>query len=153
MRLFELTRTDLIFPELDAPDRVTLLRDLARRIVAQGVLSDSDSLFSNLWEREELGSTGIGSGVAVPHCKMNRLNDVILAVALHRRGIDFGASDGLPVHLFFCIVSPKRAPAAHLQCLAAISRWVKSAERVGELLRQNDPTTILRLLAEGEEAM
>lgn len=153
MRLSELTHPGLVFPDLDAPDRVALLRDLARRIVEQGVLDDGDALFSSLWEREELASTGIGSGVAVPHCKMDRVDEVVLVIAFHRRGIDFGAPDAQPVHLFFCIVSPTRAPAAHLQCLAAISRWVKSEDRIEALLRHDDPTIILRLLAEGEEAM
>ena len=153
MQLAALTRPGLIFPDLDAPDRATLLRALANRLFEQGAVADSSTLFAKLWEREELGSTAIGGGVAIPHCKVDRLDEVVMAVAVASRGIDFGALDGETVRLFFCIVSPSKRPAAHLQCLAAISRWVKADPRnVERLMALDDPQAIYTLLAEFDGA-
>lgn len=146
MELASLTNSELILPQLDSSDRSSLLRALSRHIVEKGYLADADKLFDRLLEREQLGSTGVGSGVAIPHCKMNGLDRVVLAVGSTRDGVDFGAIDGVPVRLFFLVVSPTSSPAAHLQCLAAISKWVKVEDHVESLLALTDPEEILNQL-------
>ena len=148
MHLDALTGPDLVFVDLPCFDRATLLRVLADRLVEAGRFSDANDLYGRLWEREQLGSTGIGSGVAVPHCKMPGLDEVVLAVALMRKGVEFEAVDNQPVHLVFLVVSPAEKPAAHLQCLAAISRWVKADDHVSKILEIEDPPAILDLLRE-----
>lgn len=148
MQLESLTSPELIFPQLSCPDRTSLLRTLSRRVVEHGYLTDADELYDRLVEREALGSTGVGSGVAIPHCKMNGLDRVVMAVALLKKGIDFGAADGLPVRLFFLVVSPSHSPAAHLQCLAAISKWVKVDDHVDSLLKLEDSRAIFERLRE-----
>lgn len=146
MSLDELTRVDLIFPEVPGLDSHTVLRALADRIAAKGLVDDPDTLYRGLCEREELGSTGVGSGVAIPHCKMEDLDEVVLAVGITRRAIDFGAVDGKPVRLFFVVVSPADRPASHLQTLAAISRWVKAGHHIEQIAHSSDPAEILDLL-------
>jgi len=143
-----LTDPHLIFPGLAATDAAGLLREIAGRLAAAGVVGDSETLFQRLWEREQLGSTAIGRGIAIPHCKLDGLAHVALAVGLAPGGVDFGAADGQPVRLFFVVVSPSRSPAEHLQSLAAISRWVKTDGRVERLLGLRDPGEILDLLRE-----
>jgi fructose-specific phosphotransferase system IIA component len=152
MRLDSLTDPGLIFPALDSEDAPDLLRTLARKIAEHGVVRDAHELFERLWEREQLGSTGIGSGIAIPHCKVQRLDRVVMAIAVAEEGIDFAAVDEQPVRLFFCVVSPNAAPAAHLQCLAAISRWIKANDHAQRILELQDPEAIYRLLAEEPEA-
>ncbi|MEM6453821.1 MAG: PTS sugar transporter subunit IIA [Acidobacteriota bacterium] len=145
MQLDTLTRPALILPDLKASDRATVLRLLAEGIVDAGALDDANALYRKLDERESLGSTGIGGGVAIPHCKVDGLDDVVLAVGMTRNrdvGVDFDAVDGQPVHLFFVIVSPAKAPAAHLQCLAAISKWVKTPGNVDAVLALDEPDAI-----------
>lgn len=149
MELASLTSPELIFPRLDCPDRTSLLRTLAERVAANSPVHDSRRLYELLVEREDVASTGVGNGVAIPHCKMNRLDRVILALGLTEKGIDFGAVDGEPVRLFFLVVSPDNTPAAHLQCLAAISKWVRDADRVTALLEIDDPQAIHDRLREG----
>ncbi len=151
MRLASLTESGLIFPELPSVDRSTLLRILADRIVERGLFSDAAGLYDKLWEREQLGSTGIGSGIAVPHCKVDGIDKVVLAIGLLQQGIDFGAIDHKPVRLFFLVISPNNAPAAHLQCLAAISKWVKARDHVERVLALADPDSIYELLEEGND--
>ncbi|HET9769165.1 MAG TPA: PTS sugar transporter subunit IIA [Thermoanaerobaculia bacterium] len=143
-----LTDPHLIFPGLAAADAAGVLRELADRLARGGVVADPETLFQRLWEREQLGSTAIGRGIAIPHCKLDGLEHVVLAVGLAPAGVDFGAADGQPVRLFFVVVSPSRSPAEHLQSLAAISRWVKTDGRVERLLGLQDPDAILDLLRE-----
>ncbi len=142
MELASLTAPELIFPQLDCSDGPHLLRLLSQRIAEQGYVGDADLLYDRLLEREQLGSTGVGSGVAIPHCKMNGLDRVVVAIGLVEKGFDFGAVDQQPVHLFFVVVSPSDSPAAHLQCLAAISKWVKVESHVRGLLGLRDPQAI-----------
>lgn len=146
MQLATLTSPELIFPQLDGLDRASLLRGLARRITEQRLLGDAEALYQKLMEREELASTGIGDGVAIPHCKMDGLAGVVLAIARIERGIEFGARDHKPVQLFFCVVSPSSEPAAHLQCLAAISSWLQVKQHGKELLALKDADAMYRLL-------
>lgn len=148
MRLDSLTEPDLIFPDLDAAGRDGALRTLADRLARHHGMVEADDLYDKLLEREQLGSTGVGSGVAIPHCKLEGLDEVVLAIGISRKGVDFGAIDTQPVRLFFVVVSPTGTPAAHLQVLAAISRWLKKDSHVSRLLALQDRRKIYALLEE-----
>lgn len=147
MELYALTEPDLIFPGMSAFDTPSVLRGFAERLAAAGRVPDADKLYEALWEREQLGSTGIGEGVAVPHCKLAKLDQVILAIGHVPKGIEFGAVDGKPVQLFFCVVSPESQPAAHLQCLQAISTWLKQSDESRQILEMDDAGAIYEFLA------
>ncbi len=148
MHLKALTHPGLVFADLACFDRLTLFKTLAEGLVRAGHFSDADELYDKLWEREQLGSTGIGAGVAVPHCKMAGSSEVVVAVALLRDGVEFGAVDDQPVRLVFLVVSPEDQPAAHLHCLAAISKWIKADNHVERILEAEDPSSIYGMLSE-----
>ena len=148
MQLKSLTHPELVFADLPCLDRPALFRTLVDRLVSSGHFSDADELYDRLWEREKLGSTGIGAGVAVPHCKMAGTSEVVVAVAVLRECVDFGAVDDQPVRLIFLVVSPEDQPAAHLHCLAAISKWIKADHHVERILEADDPASIYGLLSE-----
>ena len=150
MPLGSLTRPELIFPDLPAADRQEVLRALAERVAASGLVKSADALFQQLWDRERLGSTGIGGGIAIPHCKLAGLKHGVVAVGIVPQGVDFGAVDGQPVRVFFLVVSPDGAPGQHLQSLAAISRWVKAGGHTERLLALHDPRQVYDLLCEGD---
>ena len=149
MRLASLTRPELIFPDLPAQDRDAVLRALAGRIAGLGLVRDAEGLFQKLREREQLGSTGIGAGVAIPHTKLPGLEEEIVAIAMVPEGVGFGAADGQPVRLLFLVLSPSSAPAAHLQVLAAISRWLRTPGKADHLLELRDPAAVVQFLEEG----
>ena len=148
MPLGSLTRPDLIFPDLPAADRDGVLRVFAERIAERGLVKGADELFRQLLDRERLGSTGIGGGIAIPHCKLPGLKAGVMAVGIVPAGVDYGAADGKPVKLFFLVISPGAAPGQHLQTLAAISRWIKTDHNPDRLLDLREPGQVYDLLCE-----
>lgn len=151
MHLADLTRRELIFTDLEAANGPDLLRSVARRLASLGCVPDEETSFKHLLEREQLESTGIGGGVAIPHCRLKGLQNAVLAVALTRTAIAFDASDGQPVKLFFVLLSPDNGPVEHLKALACVSKFVKESGRVGALLNNGGADTIYDVLA-GDEA-
>jgi PTS system nitrogen regulatory IIA component len=79
-----------------------------------------------LFERERLGSTGIGEGIAIPHGKLDDLDQLALSFGRSAHGVDFESMDGKPVHLFFLLVAPENCPGIHLRALAKIARLLKN---------------------------
>jgi PTS system nitrogen regulatory IIA component len=146
VRLGSLTRPELIFPDLPGTDRAGVLHAFAERIAGRGLVANAVDLYQKLLEREQLGATGIGGGIAIPHCKLQGLKSGVVALGMVPQGVDYGAVDGQPVRLFFLVVSPSGAPAEHLQALAAISRWIKTDRRAERLLELRDPAAIYDLL-------
>lgn len=115
----------LVFPDLSATTLDAVLGEMAALLERSGVVRNAEDLARRLTERERMGSTGLGAGLAIPHCKLRDLTDVVLAVGVSRAGIDFKAPDGQPVTLLFLVLSPSEAPALHLQALARISRVIR----------------------------
>ncbi|HEX5758545.1 MAG TPA: PTS sugar transporter subunit IIA [Thermoanaerobaculia bacterium] len=150
MRLEALTRPELIFPRLAARDAHGVLRAFADQIAAIRNRLDADELYQKLVEREQLGSTAVGGGVAIPHCKLRSLEHAVVAIGRIEPGIDFGAPDGQPVRAFFIVVSPAESPAEHLQVLSAVSRWIKGGRNVEQLLELPDHDRLWELLGGGQ---
>ncbi len=153
MGLASLTRPDLILTDLQAADRSQVLHELTDRLARRGNFRDTEraaeELFRDLWEREQQGSTVVlddmGGGVAIPHCKVKGLAKPVVALGLVAGGVDFEAADGQPVTLIVLILSPSESPAAHLQVLAVVSRWIKSG-RHREILGLHDPQAVYDVL-------
>jgi nitrogen PTS system EIIA component len=137
----------LIFPQLAGTTIEDALSEMAAALEKAGVVRNGAEVTRRLLERERIGSTGLGAGLAIPHCKLRELADVVVAVGVSRIGIDFHAADGIPVTLVFLVLSPADAPGLHLQALARISRIIRmpgvadsvrralSAESIAEALR------------------
>jgi mannitol/fructose-specific phosphotransferase system IIA component (Ntr-type) len=115
----------LVFPDLAGATLEEALREMSSGLARAGVVRNPEDLERHLIERESMGSTGLGGGLAIPHCKVRDLADVVLSVGVSRSGIDFRAADGIPVTLIFLVVSPADAPALHLQALARLSRVIR----------------------------
>ena len=133
----------LVFADLPGATREDVLRALSARIGALGLVPDPGALVERLLEREKLGCTGLGGGIAIPHCKLPDLDDVVIALATTAVLIDFGAPDGIPVRVLFLVASPVAAAAAHLQALARISRLLRTPG-VADALRQANSVERLR---------
>lgn len=122
----DLLQDDLIFEELTATDKPGVIREFARLLTSRGRVTNEHELVRVLADRESLGSTGIGGGVAIPHGKLTGITDMVVAFGRSSRGVDFQALDGKPVYLFFLLLTPQGMAGEHLKTLARISRILKN---------------------------
>jgi PTS system nitrogen regulatory IIA component len=129
MTIIETLRRQDVIPDLAARTKDAVLEELAAKLIEGHPELDRNELLTILQERERLGSTGIGEGIAIPHGKVKRMTGG-LALVFGRSicGVDFAALDGRPVHLFFLLVAPEEAVGVHLKMLARISRVLKNPE-------------------------
>ena len=127
MRLSEILAVDNIIPELKAKDKKGVLGELAEVIANYDANIDKGLLVKVLIEREHLGSTGIGDGVAIPHGKLSSVKQPIVSFGRSKKGLDFDSMDGQPVFLFFLLLAPENSSGVHLQVLTKIARILKSS--------------------------
>ena len=137
MKIAEFLREDLILPDLQATDKAGVLRELCAPLArAHGL--EAGRLTEVLLEREKLGSTGVGEGVAIPHGKLPGLKQVVAAFGRSLEGVDFQSLDGKPTHLFFLLAAPEDSAGAHLKALARISRLLKDDAFRARLMKAAD---------------
>jgi PTS system nitrogen regulatory IIA component len=148
MRIAEFLREDLVFPDLAAADKAGVLGELCAGLAKAHPSLSGQKLAETLLEREKLGSTGIGDGVAIPHGKLAGLPGLLAAFGRKRSGIDFAAIDGKPTHLFFVLFAPDNSAGLHLKALARISRLFKQPQFRQAILAADGAEGIFRLIAE-----
>jgi nitrogen PTS system EIIA component len=124
--LKDLLPGDLIIADIKAIDKAGVIREFAAHLLSVDKVRDADELIRVLLERESMGSTGIGDGVAIPHGKLHGISEVIVAFGRSHRGVDYQSLDDKPAFLFFLLVTPEDSPGEHLKMLARISRILKN---------------------------
>jgi PTS system nitrogen regulatory IIA component len=144
----DLLRHNLILDEIDASDKVGVFREFARLLKSTDRITDEDELVRVLQERELLGSTGIGDGVAIPHGKLHKIPEMIVAFGRSRKGVNFDSIDSKPVYLFFLLVTPEDMPGEHLRALARISRILKNPALRENLKHASRGDELLKLIYE-----
>lgn len=125
MKILDILDPAAIVPEMRATSKPEALQELAATVAKVNPAIDPARLVDVLLEREELGSTAIGEGIAIPHGKLPGMTSVIAAFGRSLRGIDFDSLDGSPTRLFFLLVAPEDSAGIHLKALARISRLLK----------------------------
>jgi len=129
-RQFSFVIPEALMPNLVANTKEQAIRAMVGGLAEAGAVPDGqqEHVISAILRREQLASTGIGRGVAIPHTKHDGVNRLVAAAAHSRTGIDFESLDGEPVHLIFLLVSPSNSPSDHLRALEAISRHIGDLE-------------------------
>ncbi len=150
MELTELLTGEGIEPNLRATSKKQALQELARRAATVTGI-DERQLFDVLMERERLGSTGVGSGIAIPHGKLSDLNQLHGVFARLEKPIDFQAIDDQPVDLIFILLAPEEAGADHLKALARVSRLLRDRETCDKLRGTADADALYAILTESQE--
>jgi fructose-specific phosphotransferase system IIA component len=153
MKLSEIIPDGAVSEDLQATAKEDVIKEMVSTLVAAGKIQESVSkkIVKALMDREELGSTGIGSGVAVPHAKHDAITDLVCAFGRSKKGINFDALDGEPVYVVFLLLSSKSASGAHLEALAFISRLVRDDKYVRFLRDAKDIRDIRDLLSEADQ--
>ena len=139
-----------LLPQAVASANPLSKQDVLERIAALAARVygiDESAVLDGLEERERLGSTGFGRGVAIPHTRSDEINRPVVALLRLESPVEFDAADGMPVDLVFGLVSPERAGATHLHALAAISRLVRDDAIHDALNEASDPEALYALLS------
>jgi PTS system nitrogen regulatory IIA component len=152
MKLCDFVIRDAILPELQAPTKEAAIAAMVSSLQASGSIGggDGESIVSAIMKREELGSTGIGNGVAVPHTKHPSVNRLIATVALTEQGVDFASLDGEAVHILILLISPPDRPGDHLRGLENISRHLRNQNFCKFLLQSKSKDAVWDLLKEAD---
>ncbi|HNX81378.1 MAG TPA: PTS sugar transporter subunit IIA [Candidatus Omnitrophota bacterium] len=147
VNLISLLKDKGIVLELEGDCKKKILAELAAIAGQSSKMLNEKGFLKIMIERESLGSTGIGNGVAIPHAKSKYVKDFILVFARKSGGIDFGALDGERTYLFFALASPQEKVGMHLKILAEISHLVKDKFIVDRLRQAKDKKEILKVIA------
>jgi len=150
LKLYSLLDEKVINLELQEKNKAKIISALVDLLANSKKLKNKPSFLRAILEREKLGSTGIGNGVAIPHAKSNATKDFCLAFARSKEGLEFGALDGEKVHLFFMLASPVEPVGEHLKLLAKISSLIKDKFVVELLKRAKDAKEVIRIIRSQE---
>ncbi len=146
MKILDSLKEESIISELNATDKKGVLEKLTDPVAkASGV--SQEEMIRVLLERERLGSTGIGGGIAIPHGKLKSLESLLVGFGRSHKGVDFEALDGKPAHLFFLLMAPENSTGAHLRMLARISRLLKDSTFKRRLMTAVDRRDLYTVIA------
>ena len=148
MKITEILAPEMVLPELKGSTKDQVLKELAQGLAVKYPGIKLEDLIAVLSERERLGSTAIGDGIAIPHGKLRGANKIIGAFGRHREGVDFESLDGNPTHIFFVLVAPEDSASLHLKALARVSRLLKDDAFRERLTEAADSAEIYRLIKE-----
>jgi PTS system nitrogen regulatory IIA component len=149
MHLGDFISPEAVIPSLKSKSKKQLLQDLSARATRFTGVPERD-IFDVLWQRERLGSTGLGQGVAIPHGKLIGLKRIVGLLARLAEPINFDAIDGAPVDIVVLLLAPEGAGADHLKALARLSRLLRDGTVVEKLRASKDAAAIYAVLTEGE---
>jgi len=151
MKITDMLKREFVLEQLKAGNKRDALTELAGVFALGRIKVDSEAMLHVLLERERLGSTGIGDGIAIPHGKLPGLEEMVVSFGRSREGIAFEAMDGKPVHLFFLLMAPENSAGQHLKALAKISRMLKDANFRKSLLEAKMHEDLFRIIAEKDD--
>ncbi len=152
MKFVDFVSRDAIRTSIDVDDKEQVIRAMATALLEVGKISEDqhESIVEAVLKREELGSTGIGRGVAVPHTKHPSVSELVGTVAVSEDGVDFDSLDGEKVHLLFLLISPPDRPGDHLRALENISRQLRDDSFCRFLKQSKTPEAVWQLLEEAD---
>jgi PTS system nitrogen regulatory IIA component len=148
MKIMDILVRDAVILDVESADKPAVLERLARAVAGAEPGLEASQLLQVLVERENLQSTGIGDGVAIPHGKLPGLHRLLAGFARSRSGVDFESIDGQPTYLFFLLVVPEHSGGMHLKALARISRFFRDAAFRKALMEAESREDVLRAIEE-----
>jgi len=151
MKIVEILDRRAIVEDLSSRDKKGVLQELVSVLVESGKLKEPEKPLHVLLEREKLGSTGIGDGVALPHGKLNGLDGIVCSFGRSKQGVDFQSIDEEPAHLFFLLLAPENSAGEHLQALARLSRLLKDPQFRKRLMAAGSKEDVYQGISEEDE--
>lgn len=150
MKISDILDKNSIIPDLRSKDKKGVLEELASSISTRTGTA-TQGIVKVLLEREQLGSTGIGGGIAIPHGKLADISSIVVGFGLSREGVEFDSLDNRPVHIFFLLITPANSTGIHLSVLAQISRLLKQSHFKENLLKAESAEEIEQIIHSVDE--
>ena len=150
MKILDVLQKEAIISDLKSQDKKGILEELVAPIARITGVNHKD-LVRVLMDREQLGSTGIGGGIGIPHGKLKQLESLALGFGLSRKGVDFESMDNQPTHIFFLLVTPENSTGLHLKMLARVSRILKHDQFKAKLLSAANTDEIFSIIKEKDD--
>ena len=148
MALLDVLGEQCVRVGLEGEDKEEVLEELVDALVRAGRVTDREAALEALLERERMGTTGIGGGVAIPHGKHQSIRELAAALGTSRSGVEWEAADGEPVYLVFLVLAEADNPGPHVQLLADIARLLKTPGLRKRLVSAGSPDEVIRLIRE-----
>jgi len=150
MRLTDVLKKEFIKIPLTGKNRDDCIRELIEKLSEQNSIKNKEHIFKAVLEREKIMSTGVGNGIAIPHCKHDGSPEFNVGFGVSKRGINFAAIDKKPVKIVFLLVGPEDNPGLHIKLLSRISRLMSNEELRNQLLECKSPDQAFELIEEEE---
>jgi PTS system nitrogen regulatory IIA component len=150
MKLTDFISKNTVIADLKSTDKKSVLEELTLPVSEITQIEHKD-LVKVLIERENLGSTGIGNGIGIPHGKLKNLQTLVIGLGVSHKGVNFDAMDGKPVYLFFLLLTPDNSTDLHLKLLARISKILKNEIFKEKIVHASRPEEIMQLLGDIDE--
>jgi PTS system nitrogen regulatory IIA component len=151
MKISDFLSKDLIIADLRETEKYKVLEELVEFVAQKIAGIDAGELLKVLLDREQMGSTGIGDGIAIPHGKLKDLKQIIAVFGKSSRGVAFDAMDGRPVYLLFLLIAPENSAGVHLKALARLSRLLKRNGFRQKLMNLSDAEQLYQVIIEEDE--
>jgi nitrogen PTS system EIIA component len=151
MTMKDVLRESCVIADLKGGTKREVLSELLASLKHAGLVSDVEEAVTVVLEREKLGSTGIGDGIAIPHGKMKGIDSVLCAFGRSKEGVDYDAVDGKPVHIFFLLLAPEDSAGLHIQMLSRISRILRDQSFRKHLVEQDQNADLYAEIVEQDE--
>ena len=152
MKVADIFRKEHIVEGLKSKTKRDVLAELSGVFLRGDVKYSHEDMVNTLLEREKLGSTGIGDGVAIPHGKLANLEELIVSFGRSREGVEFDAMDGKPAHIFFLLMAPEDTTGKHLKALAKISKMLKDSTFRKKLLEAKSKDELYMIITEKDDS-
>lgn len=150
MRIIDYMRDNLIFLDVDASDKRDAIQKTIDMMEDSGAITNAEKFFEAVMERETLGSTAIGKGLALPHARTQYIDEITVAMTRLKEGVDFDAADGDPVNLIFLLGTPLKAVGEYLSVLAKLSKILKDDKTRKKILKAKSTVEIKNIFVEAE---
>lgn len=149
-----LNKNNILFSP-KAKTKWDLISEMLDSVVKSGALNgkDEEIIKKALFEREKSMSTGIGKGIAIPHCAFEKISEIIIALAICKSGIDFDSIDGIPVHIAILLIVPQKKISQHIKTLANIAKIMNEESLREKLVKTKSADTVIALIKNAEETI
>jgi PTS system fructose-specific IIC component len=149
-KISELLVSDGIVMEVKSNEKIAVIKELAQVLIDKNIVSNPEGFFAAILKRENLESTGIGQGVAIPHARTTTVKNIALVFGRSQTGVDFSSLDGLPSHLIFLIAAPEDKKTEYIMTLAHLSKLLRKNDARNTLLKVQTPQEVKEIIIQYE---